>query len=153
MKRRAAATEIGLGWYRREDWNRLLQMFPDRAKLHDTYDEWLKDVHHDEKLVKHKGNVVKRIVVGPDELAPWCVSALVCVTGSGAGRLEARKVYLRKDGAGRQANGSSLNKPFSTTFSVQFLFNCRGLACCFGQIARRPQKGGRCPLYACDQVF
>jgi hypothetical protein len=45
MKRRTAPTEIGLGWYRREDWDRLLQMFPDRAQLHDAYDDWLSDVY------------------------------------------------------------------------------------------------------------
>jgi hypothetical protein len=72
MKKRTAPTEIGLGWYRREDWQRLLQMFPDRDKLHETYDEWLKDVHKGEKLVKREGNVVKRIIVDPDELAAWC---------------------------------------------------------------------------------
>jgi hypothetical protein len=74
MKQRTAATEIGLGWYRREDWDRLLRMFPDRAKLHDTYDEWLTDVRRGEKLVRRKGNVVKRIIVDPDELAAWCAS-------------------------------------------------------------------------------
>lgn len=41
MTQRTVAAEIGLGWYRREEWDRLLQMFPDRAKLHDTYDDWL----------------------------------------------------------------------------------------------------------------
>jgi hypothetical protein len=72
MKRRTAATEIGLGWYRREDWNRLLEMFPDRDKLHDTYDEWLADVRRGEKLVKREGNIVKRIIVDPAALAAWC---------------------------------------------------------------------------------
>lgn len=72
MKQRTAATEIGLGWYRREDWDRLLQMFPDRDKLHDTYDEWLADVHRGEKLARREGNIVKRIIVDPDKLADWC---------------------------------------------------------------------------------
>jgi hypothetical protein len=72
MKRRTARTEIGLGWYRREDWDRLLEMFPDRDQLHDTYDEWLKDVRQGEKLVKREGNITKRIIVDPDELAAWC---------------------------------------------------------------------------------
>ena len=71
---RTSATEIGLGWYRREDWDRLLQIFPDRANLHDTYDEWLTDVRDGEKLVRREGNVVKRIIVDPDELAVWCAS-------------------------------------------------------------------------------
>jgi hypothetical protein len=72
MKHRTAATAIGLGWYRREDWNRLLEMFPDRDQLHDTYDEWLKDVRKGEKVVKRQGNITKRIIVDPDELAAWC---------------------------------------------------------------------------------
>jgi hypothetical protein len=74
MKRRSGPTEIGLGWYRREDWDRLLQMFPDRAQLHDTYDDWLSDVYKGEQLVRREGNFIKRIVVDPDELAAWCAS-------------------------------------------------------------------------------
>jgi hypothetical protein len=51
MKRRTARTEIGLGWYRREDWDRLLEI---------------------EKFVKREGNITKRIIVDPDELAARC---------------------------------------------------------------------------------
>ncbi len=72
MKRHTAAPEVGLCWYRREDWERLLQLFPDRDKLHDSYDEWLKDVHQAEKRLKREGTVTKRIIVDPDELAGWC---------------------------------------------------------------------------------
>src|SRR5271168_2311190 len=96
MKRRAVATEIGLGWYRREDWDRLLQMFPDRAKLHDTYDEWLRDVQQGEKLVKREGNVVKRIFVDPDELAAWC--ALRGVEPVASARAEYVCEKMRREG-------------------------------------------------------
>ncbi len=72
MKRRNITAELGLGWYRREDWDRLLQMFPDRDQMHDSYDEWLADVRHHEKFLRREGNITKRIVVKPDELATWC---------------------------------------------------------------------------------
>jgi hypothetical protein len=49
-------------------------MFPDRAQLHDTYDNWLSDVYKAEKLVRREGNYVKRIIVDPVELAVWCAS-------------------------------------------------------------------------------
>ncbi len=32
----------------------------------------LKDVRQGEKLVKREGNITKRIIVDPDELAAWC---------------------------------------------------------------------------------
>jgi len=72
MKRRTARTEIGLGWYRRENWDRLLEMSPDRDQIHDTYDEWQKKGRQDGELVKHEGNITKRLTVDPDELAAWC---------------------------------------------------------------------------------
>ena len=72
MKQRTDAIEVGLSWYRRKNWDRLLRTLTDRDKLHDTYDEWLVDAQHGEKLVKGEGNVVKRIIVDPDELAAWC---------------------------------------------------------------------------------
>ena len=31
----------GMAWYKRENYTRLLQIFEDSDKLHDTYDEWL----------------------------------------------------------------------------------------------------------------
>jgi len=72
MKRRTARTEIGLGWYRRENWDRLLEMSPDQDQIHDTYDEWQKKGRQDGELVKHEGNIPKRLTVDPDELAAWC---------------------------------------------------------------------------------
>jgi hypothetical protein len=33
---------LGVAWYKREDYARLLGNFADSARLHDTYDGWLK---------------------------------------------------------------------------------------------------------------
>ncbi len=33
--------EVGLGFYKREEWQRLLETAVDRDILEDTYDEWL----------------------------------------------------------------------------------------------------------------
>lgn len=49
MTKPTGTAALGIGWYRREDWPRLLQLVPDRAALHDTYDEWLSDFHRTEK--------------------------------------------------------------------------------------------------------
>jgi hypothetical protein len=34
------ATVMGVAWYRRDQWDRLLEISSDRAELEDTYDEW-----------------------------------------------------------------------------------------------------------------
>lgn len=34
------ATVMGVVWYRRDQWDRLLEISSDRAEFEDTYDEW-----------------------------------------------------------------------------------------------------------------
>jgi len=43
QKRKAKTTTkavLGVAWYRRDQWDRLLEISSDRAELEDTYDEW-----------------------------------------------------------------------------------------------------------------
>ena len=46
IKKSAKHTEqkqaIGDAWYRREQWNRLLEVSIDRDELEDNYDDWLR---------------------------------------------------------------------------------------------------------------
>ena len=64
---------IGMGWYRPEDWERLLQVISDRDQLHDTYAEWLAEAEQAERGIMAIGHRVKRVFVDPDELAGWCL--------------------------------------------------------------------------------
>ncbi len=64
---------VGVTWYRPEDWERLLQLFPDRDDMHDSYAAWLAEAHRAERAVVAGGHRVKRVLVDPAELAGWCL--------------------------------------------------------------------------------
>ena len=59
-------------WYRREDWETLRDLFPDRSALHATYDEWEADARRVERQLGAQGLAVERIIVDPAEFSGWC---------------------------------------------------------------------------------
>lgn len=69
----AAVTLVGMGWYRPEDWGRLLQVVSDRDRLHDSHAEWLAEAEQAERGIAATGHRVVRVFVDPDELAGWCL--------------------------------------------------------------------------------
>jgi hypothetical protein len=64
---------LGFPWYRREDWNALLAIFVDAAKL-PTYDKWLRRAEQAEKEFKRQGTIAERVYLDPTEFAGWCVA-------------------------------------------------------------------------------
>ena len=63
---------LGIVWYRREDWDRLRQMFPDRKAMHDSFDDWLLDAEKLEGQLQTCGETTERVIIDPDELGAWC---------------------------------------------------------------------------------
>jgi hypothetical protein len=66
---RSSISVIALAWFRPEEWQELRRICPD---LHDTYEEWLVDVHATIEAVGSplQGQVVK-VVLTADELRKW----------------------------------------------------------------------------------
>jgi hypothetical protein len=64
---------IGIPWYRREDWDALLALVIDAAKLPATYDKWLRKAEHAEKQFKRQGTIAERVYLDPIEFSLWCV--------------------------------------------------------------------------------
>jgi hypothetical protein len=64
---------LGIPWYRRDDWNALLAIFVDAAKL-PTYDKWLRRVEQAEKEFKRQGTIAERVYLDPKEFAGWCAA-------------------------------------------------------------------------------
>ena len=65
-------TVMGVAWYRRDQWNRLLEISSDRVELEDTYDEW-KTVAEENlgNLAKH-GYKLRKVEIDVEELLIWC---------------------------------------------------------------------------------
>ena len=71
--RLTGVASLGMGWYRPEDWDRLLQVIADRDSMHDTYAEWLASARQGERDLVARGQPVERVMVDPDERASWCL--------------------------------------------------------------------------------
>jgi hypothetical protein len=63
---------VGLAWYRREDYPRILEMMADRREMHDTYDEWLHDVERLEQRLVSEGHAVTHVIIDPEIFRSWC---------------------------------------------------------------------------------
>ena len=64
--------QIGLAWYRREDYPLILETMADRREMHGTYDEWLRDVERLEQHLVSEGRAVKHVVIDPERFQAWC---------------------------------------------------------------------------------
>jgi hypothetical protein len=65
---------VGVAWYRREDYDRLLTVFSDADKLAGTYDDWLAQATAFEERESKRGVRFIRVVIDPDEFPAWCKS-------------------------------------------------------------------------------
>jgi hypothetical protein len=63
---------VGLAWFRRDEWPRLVASAVDREVLEDTYDEWLRDARRLLLDAATRGMAVEKVDVGIDELLAWC---------------------------------------------------------------------------------
>lgn len=63
---------VGMAWYKRENFERLMAMFEDRYKLHRTFDEWLRDAENGRKAQEAKGVRVVCVDIDPDHFPAWC---------------------------------------------------------------------------------
>ena len=87
-----ATTVLGIGWYRPEDWERLLQVISDRFNMQDSYAEWLADAKRVERQLTAQGTQVRRVFVEPDELAGWCLIHGLAPDGKGRASFVSEKV-------------------------------------------------------------
>ena len=65
-------SRIGIAWYRRDQWEELLEASVDREELEDTYEEWLEIARN--RLVEFatEGVTTQRVDVDVSELIQWC---------------------------------------------------------------------------------
>ncbi|MBJ6123982.1 hypothetical protein [Microvirga splendida] len=66
--------QIGLPWYRREDYPRIREMMADRHNLAPTYESWLAAAENNESVGRDAGLHVNRILIEPEAFARWCAA-------------------------------------------------------------------------------
>ena len=63
---------MGVAWYRRQQWDRLLEISSDRDELENTYDEWKAMADENFSILVQKGYVLRKIEIDVEELLRWC---------------------------------------------------------------------------------
>lgn len=64
--------EIGIAWYRREDYARLKAMFQDGEKVPGTFDEWLEVAQRVYDTLTTEGIRVVKAHIDPETFPGWC---------------------------------------------------------------------------------
>lgn len=65
--------EIKLAYYRKEDWEKLMNSIVDRESMHDTWEEWNRDYNKVKARVKREGFVVHEMTIDIDDLNRYCM--------------------------------------------------------------------------------
>jgi hypothetical protein len=68
------ASAVGVAWYRREDYPRLLTIFDDADKLPRTYDECLVIAEKAFQSIEKAGAFAFKAIIDPDDFPKWCAA-------------------------------------------------------------------------------
>jgi hypothetical protein len=68
----ASVRMIGITWYARRDYPRVLQLMDDASELDETYDAWLKNAQNAERELRRQGHKVVRTKMDLDAFLAWC---------------------------------------------------------------------------------
>ncbi len=87
---------VGIAWYKREDYEKLLGIFVDNEKLASTYDEWLKDAERVVDQLRRDGHAFQKVYIDPDTFPAWCAARGMNIDAE-ARTLFASEFVSRKD--------------------------------------------------------
>lgn len=63
---------IGIPWYDREDYSRILSIMEDASLLPRSYDQWLQKAESVERAQKAQGMIAIRAIIDPSAFQAWC---------------------------------------------------------------------------------
>ena len=89
-------TKVGIAWFRKEQWSRLLSVSTDRDNLEKTFDEWSRAAEKQLTAMKAAGKEIEKIDVDVEELINWCEKKNVPIDGKARARFAAEK-FRQKD--------------------------------------------------------
>jgi hypothetical protein len=68
-----SVSAVGMVWYKRQDYKRVLQIMEDADVLPPTYDKWLHAAEKAMEKMKRSGHMVVRAYIDPQTFPAWCV--------------------------------------------------------------------------------
>ena len=100
---------VGVAWFRREDWARLVEISADREDLETTFEAWEAGAIATMAELRSHGVDVSRVPVDLDRLAIWCRGQGIPVDARSRARFAAEELertdLARGGGAGRGPAG------------------------------------------------
>lgn len=84
---------VGIPWYFRQDYRRILEIMEDANLLPATYEAWLKAAEGLERRLKKEGHIVVRAEIDPDEFPRWCAAQGLPVDADARGRFANEAAY------------------------------------------------------------
>jgi hypothetical protein len=63
---------VAVVWYREQDYQRLMEMFPDRCRLPKTFADWQVQAGKMSDLLRKEGMTPVKAYIDPDHFARWC---------------------------------------------------------------------------------
>ncbi|MCG6203672.1 hypothetical protein LPW26_03400 [Rhodopseudomonas sp. HC1] len=63
---------MGIPWYERDSYDRILQVMQDAHVLPATFEDWQQLARKVERTGQSSGTIVVRAVINPDEFVAWC---------------------------------------------------------------------------------
>lgn len=63
---------VGIGWYKREEYDRIKTVMEDGNKLPATYDQFLTAFEQGIQVLRRGGHIPVKVYIDPDAFPLWC---------------------------------------------------------------------------------
>ncbi len=77
---------VGIGWYRRVQYDKLLEFAADRDKLEDTYEAWTASAEEAFRNGLKAGMKMQKVYIDVDNLLAWCKQQSLALNGEARAR-------------------------------------------------------------------
>ena len=101
-KGRNQPQHVGVAWYRKEQWPRLLEIADDKEKLEASYDEWVKIAQKTMREMEKLGLSLVKVDVDVEELLAWCQRRKIPVNGEARASFTSAKLQELSEGKKRR---------------------------------------------------
>ncbi|HET7099985.1 MAG TPA: hypothetical protein VFJ52_02450 [Terriglobia bacterium] len=85
-------TVVGIAWYRRDQWPRLLEISADWSDIEDSYDHWLVHATEAFETMRNEGLKPVKVDIDTEELLAWCASRKIHLDGRARARYVTERV-------------------------------------------------------------
>jgi hypothetical protein len=63
---------VGVAWFSRDEWLKLVDVVPDRSELDDTFEQWEQSAEGAAAMLRGRGIAIKKVMIEVEALMAWC---------------------------------------------------------------------------------